>query len=319
MNDKPEKASLFIIGLMIFLVSFFYLLLGATSASAQPPKKEMTRNEYIEMYKEDAIKEMKKNGVPASITLAQGILESNCGNSTLAVKANNHFGIKCHSDWNGKTFKHDDDKKNECFRKYKTVLESYDDHSLFLKGSKRYQFLFEMNSTDYKAWAHGLKKAGYATDPKYPDKLIKIIEESNLAQYDNGVMVAELKPKTVKEETNTTQVFEKHKIFKTNKRKHILAREGDTFYSLSKAYKIELHDILKYNDCDEDHKIPLGGKIYLEPKRRKAELTNYKVKEGDTMHSISQEYGVKKSRIYRFNDMKKGTEPKVGEVIKLQP
>ena len=137
------------------------------------------------MYREDAIREMERNSIPASITLAQGILESGDGNSPLARYANNHFGIKCHSDWTGKTFIQDDDKKNECFRKYKDPYESYKDHSDFLKKN-RYAFLFELKITDYKGWAHGLKKAGYATNPKYPHLLIKIIEENNLAQYDKG-------------------------------------------------------------------------------------------------------------------------------------
>ena len=144
---------------------------------AQPGSKRISRSEYIELYKEDAIREMERNSIPASITLAQGILESGDGNSPLARYANNHFGIKCHSDWTGKTFIQDDDKKNECFRKYKDPYESYKDHSDFLKKN-RYAFLFELKITDYKGWAHGLKKAGYATNPKYPHLLIKIIEEN---------------------------------------------------------------------------------------------------------------------------------------------
>jgi len=146
----------------------------------------MTTEEYIEKYKDVAIKKMKEYHIPASITLAQGILESGSGNSRLARKANNHFGIKCHKDWNGKKFYMDDDERHECFRKYHNPAESYRDHSLFLTQKGRYAFLFDYDITDYKSWAYGLKKAGYATNPKYPKLLIGIIERYNLSQYDTG-------------------------------------------------------------------------------------------------------------------------------------
>lgn len=145
-----------------------------------------SRSQYIEEYHELAIKEMNRVGIPASITLAQGMLESGNGNSTLARKSNNHFGIKCHNDWKGKRVYHDDDRKGECFRKYKTVYQSYIDHSDFLTGKQRYASLFELKTTDYKGWAKGLKKAGYATDPKYAHRLIEIIEENNLDRFDRG-------------------------------------------------------------------------------------------------------------------------------------
>ena len=166
------------------ILSVVFSLL-AVAVFAQPGSKKITQSEYIEMYKDDAIREMHRSGVPASITLAQGILESGNGNSALARYANNHFGIKCHSDWKGETFIQDDDEKDECFRKYNHVLESYEDHSDFLK-KKRYAFLFDLKITDYKGWANGLKKAGYATNPKYPKLLIDIIELNNLSQYDKA-------------------------------------------------------------------------------------------------------------------------------------
>lgn len=144
------------------------------------PSKRQTAQEYIAKYKNDAIREMKTYGVPACITLAQGMLESDYGNSELAINANNHFGIKCHNDWSGPTYLKDDNTKDECFRKYKSVLDSYADHSAFLKKGKRYSFLFELKQDDYKGWAEGLKKAGYATDPAYPKRLIKLIEENEL-------------------------------------------------------------------------------------------------------------------------------------------
>lgn len=160
--------------IFLFITSFFI----STLIFAQAGSKRISREEYINTYKDDAIEEMQRTGIPASITLAQGILESGDGNSALARYARNHFGIKCHSDWKGATFTMDDDAKDECFRKYKHALESYKDHSDFLTGRNRYAFLFELKLTDYKGWAHGLKKAGYATNPKYPKLLIDIIERN---------------------------------------------------------------------------------------------------------------------------------------------
>src|SRR5688572_10814709 len=163
----------------------FLSLLFQSLSIGQPPAR-ITVPEYIQKYREDAIKDMHKMGVPASITLAQGILESESGNSDLARLANNHFGIKCHSDWTGATFHKDDDAKDECFRKYNSVLESFDDHGRFLRERSRYAFLFDYAISDYKNWAHGLKKAGYATNPRYADLLIKLIEEHDLDVYDKG-------------------------------------------------------------------------------------------------------------------------------------
>src|SRR5690554_5416321 len=189
------------------LFTIIFCLFISSSTIAQSAKR-ISRAEYISMYKDDAIREMHRSGVPASITLAQGILESGDGNSALARKANNHFGIKCHGDWKGKTYYQDDDEKDECFRKYKSVLESFRDHSEFLK-KPRYAFLFELKPTDYKGWAKGLKKAGYATNPRYPQLLIKIIEENNLHQYDLVKLPKKEKNKDKKlwkerEETATT-------------------------------------------------------------------------------------------------------------------
>ena len=166
------------------LAILFLLFFNWTYAQAQPAERRITREEYIEMYKDDAIREMLKSGVPASITLAQGILESGNGNSPLAVYAKNHFGVKCHKGWTGESMRLDDDEKNECFRKYETVYESFKDHSDFLVTRSRYAFLFDLKITDYKGWAKGLKKAGYATNPNYPSLLIDLIEKYELYNYD---------------------------------------------------------------------------------------------------------------------------------------
>ncbi|NQY67367.1 MAG: glucosaminidase domain-containing protein [Flavobacteriales bacterium] len=175
--------------LLSSILSFSVIMCFAQSST------EYTEDNYIAKYKEDAIREMHRSGVPASITLAQGILESAKGGSPLAKNAKNHFGIKCHTVWEGPTYYQDDDIADECFRKYSTVLDSYKDHSDFLRTRSRYDFLFELEAKDYKAWARGLKKAGYATDPKYPVRLIKIIEENSLYRFDNVEQVAEVKKK----------------------------------------------------------------------------------------------------------------------------
>jgi flagellum-specific peptidoglycan hydrolase FlgJ len=165
-----------------FLIFFLSLKILAFGQSINTQYEE-----YIAKYLAIAKKEMKLHGIPASITLAQGLLESGAGQSKLAKKANNHFGIKCHNDWKGRKFRHDDDKRKECFRKYGNAKHSFKDHSLFLTSKSRYAFLFDLKTIDYKGWAKGLKQAGYATDPNYPAKLIKIIEDYKLYKYDKNI------------------------------------------------------------------------------------------------------------------------------------
>ena len=202
---------------------------------------------YIKTYAEVAQQEMKTYDIPASITLAQGILESGMGNSRLATQANNHFGIKCHKEWRGRRIYHDDDEKGECFRVYKDPRNSYRDHSLFLTTRSRYDFLFELNKRDYKAWAKGLKKAGYATDPKYSDKLINLIERYRLDRYD-------LKKRKTKEETESMTTTSDLKIHQVQK--------GDTLYSISKKYKVELQLLVQENKI-ENNTIFLGQNLII--------------------------------------------------------
>lgn len=304
--------------LFLVILVFFSFTYGI----AQPSEKRMTRAEYIEAYKDDAIKEMKRSGVPASITLAQGILESGDGNSPLARKANNHFGIKCHSDWTGKKFIQDDDEKDECFRKYKTVLESYQDHSDFLQ-KKRYAFLFEYEITDYKAWAKGLKKAGYATNPMYPKLLIDIIEKNNLSQYDQeGYSGRELakaevpKPLTDKRPTKSNA---SHLVKKSaNNIHYIEVKEGESYESIAAAHEMGLWQIYKYNDIAKSEERSKGGIIYLQPKRAKAKEDFHTVEKGESMWDISQRYGIKLKKLYKKNRMNKGDEPQVGQRLYLR-
>jgi len=283
---------------------------------AQPAEHKLTAEEYIEKFKDDAIKEMLMHGVPASITLSQGMLESGNGNSDLAVYANNHFGIKCHKGWEGPSYIKDDDAKDECFRKYPTVLESYTDHSLFLKTRSRYSFLFELKRTDYKGWAKGLKEAGYATDPRYTQRLLEIIESHQLYKYDEidgmPTINALAQNKKVPETLETREVHRFRMI------KYIIVKPGDTFYKIAKDTEKDLWQLYKFNDLEPNDKLIAGQKLYLQPKRNKAKEPFHTVKKGDTMKSISQLHGIKLKKLYKKNNMKPGEEPKLGEKLYLR-
>ncbi|MDR1172957.1 MAG: glucosaminidase domain-containing protein [Bacteroidales bacterium] len=296
--------------------------------------QKITVEEYINTYKYLAISEMERSGIPASITLAQGILESANGNSRLAVVANNHFGIKCH-DWKGKEIYHDDNEKGECFRHYKTAKESYLDHTDFLMNRSRYAFLFGYKSTDYKNWAKGLRKAGYATDPKYPQRLIDLIERYNLQQYDTGVKptrktAAKTPPATTNSKGKTSKSdarddfssfnIERYPAKVNNGTDYITAREGDTYTSLSNELDLMPWQLPKYNEALATDELHEGQVVYLQPKRRKAERgkDTHKVAEGETMYFISQKYAVKLSRLYTLNRMEEGTQPEAGDVLNLR-
>ncbi len=277
---------------------------------------------------------MKEYRIPASITLAQGILESGSGNSRLAVKGNNHFGIKCHSDWKGKTIHEDDDEKHECFRKYKKAEDSYNDHSKFLTQRGRYSFLFEYETTDYKSWAYGLKKAGYATNPKYPELLIRLIEKYDLHKYDGKVKESsktshkDTGNKTVKSTlppaiSDFKKVYisdEGRQVYQNNKKNLIIIKAGDTFNKIAREFDIYTWQLYKYNEVDKKHILQIGEKIYLEKKRRKADRKHktHMVKQGESMHLISQYYGIRLKRLYKMNDMPEGVQPEVGKVLRLR-
>jgi LysM repeat protein len=306
----------------ILSLSFIFVVIASSVAQTQPAQERYSRLDYISMYRGFAVKEMLISGVPASITLSQGILESGDGNSTLALKANNHFGIKCHGEWEGETFHMDDDSKGECFRVYKSVFNSYDDHSQFLKTRSRYANLFKLERTDYKGWAKGLKDAGYATNPKYPELLIKIIEENQLHQYDLLTEVPKdfekpfVKQNTTK--TDATTVATAGKILLHNRIKYIVVQQGDTYFSICKKYEMMFWQILKYNDLNKDEVLTPGQKIYLQPKRYKGDEEFHIVKQGETMRAISQQHGLKLKTLYRKNNMVEGTQPKVGEKLNLR-
>ncbi len=316
------------------LLIFSFFLCGSLLAQTE------VRDEYIRKYYKLAIQEMQSYGIPASITMAQGILESGNGTTYLATEANNHFGIKCH-DWTGPSVRQDDDEKNECFRKYDHPLRSYEDHSKFLTTRSRYAFLFDYHDTDYVAWAKGLKKAGYATDPKYPQKLIRIIEENELYLLDEYVLAENPQvddlPKAIRlhedvalvAETVTEKApdLEPEKVLTPIKKTihtsdeglhYIVIHNETTFAQIAEEHYLHRWEIYKFNDVprNSDKKPERGERIYLERKRSKLKKTmKHTVKPGDTMYGISQFYGIKLKSLYRINMMDKGTQPQVGGVL----
>ena len=283
---------------------------------------QKTTEQYIAEFGEMAVAEMKRSGVPASITLAQGILESGSGNSRLATEGNNHFGIKCHG-WTGGKIYADDDAKNECFRKYGSAAESFRDHSDFLKSNSRYNFLFEIEITDYKEWAHGLKKAGYATSPTYAEALIKLIEKYELNNYDKGI-VPDKKPRKNPHRENIDDSFTLNPygrdIFYNNNTPYIIAKSGDNVDAICNEFDMMPWQVRKYNDLEKSDTVAEGSYIYLKPKRNRAEKgkETHTVQQGETMKDISEQYAVKLNKLYRKNKMEPGTEPKAGVVINLR-
>ena len=275
---------------MILSKYFKCIAIGLVISTNSAFGQEISRKEYIEKYSSLAVKQMHQYKIPASITLAQGILESNNGNSRLATKANNHFGIKCHG-WEGKKIFADDDKKNECFRNYKNVLESFVDHSLFLNKYSRYEFLFDYKITDYKSWAKGLKKAGYATNNKYPELLIKIIEENKLYQFDSKKIDKNL-------------MSGKRNIYMhPNKIKYVISKNQETYKTIAKSLNIKLKQILKYNDDNNQSVLNVGTKVFIQPKRNRSKQRIHVVNKGENLRTISQTYGVKIKSLKKRNQL----------------
>ncbi len=328
----------------LLIFHLFLLLIGVnTQLNAQTAKNSTA--DYIRMYKDIAIEEMKLYKIPASITLAQGILESDNGNSVLARNTNNHFGIKCKAEWTGGKYYHDDDEAQECFRKYATVRESYRDHSLFLTTRAHYASLFTLKITDYKGWAKGLKQAGYATNPAYADLLISIIETYNLNAYDIGKDPADIieKPDStivavkppdiqyVKTNDSLPQAHDDQEEFQeiiltegnracnvNNGVHYIIAKKEDTYEKIAEDMGIILKELFRYNDAEKDFKPKAGDKVYIEMKKEDAEVAFHTVVSGETMHSISQQYGIRLKSLYSKNRMKSGTQPEPGQRLWLQ-
>lgn len=258
---------------------------------------------YIETYSRMAVEQQKKYGIPASITLAQGLLESAAGSSTLARESNNHFGIKCHSSWTGDTMLRNDDAPDECFRVYPSAEESYRDHSLFLTG-KRYRQLFEYDITDYASWARGLSRCGYATDPNYASRLIAIIERYRLYDFDTGAL-SQIDDTT---EFIREQLSRSHPVRRSRGLHFIVALPGDTYSRLAKEFRISKKKLMKYNDSQSDE-IREWQEVYLQEKLDTGpDDTRYAtIGEDETIHSISQRYGVKTEALKRMNPGAKDT------------
>ena len=299
-----------------FLLKHLIIFLVIFRVSAQPGERKNTPEEYIAKFRDEALYQMQTYHIPASITLAQGMLESGNGNSALSVYANNHFGIKCHKEWNGETYFMDDDEKNECFRKYPSVLDSYNDHSLFLTSRDRYQTLFRLPRTDYKAWAKGLKDAGYATHPQYAQLLIELIEKYKLNDLDNSL---DIEPITSVKNSNRYPKLEMRDIIRFNHSKFIIVKPGESFLKIANDMNLEVEQLLKYNDLNSKSKLIAGQKLYIERKRRKALEPIHIVQKGETMYSISQLHGIRLYWLYKRNTIKHGVEPVPGEILLLRP
>lgn len=303
----------------------------------------ITKEQYIEQHKDFAIREMKRMGVPAAITLAQGILETECGNSELVKKSNNHFGIKCKSTWTSTGVSHDDDAPGECFRCYKDAEGSYRDHSNFLRGNDRYGFLFKLDPKDYKAWAYGLKKAGYATNPSYPKILIKNIEENNLQQYTleavNEVPVFDASKYTSDPEDkdfdkltnaneNNTEIkstsfaggslqqFENKLII--NGSAAVIGKKGMSLLALATENNINLSKLLEFNDLDKDGLLSKDQFIFLEKKSREGEKDFYILQKDETLYDVAQKNGIRLQSLYEYNLSAGNQKFIVGDRIKLR-
>ncbi len=291
------------------------LLVIAYSLSAQVRKNE-SYQKYIEQYKELAIEQMRKHRIPASITLAQGILESGAGSGQLALRSNNHFGIKCGSGWTGKTTRHNDDSPKECFRVYKSVRESYEDHSKFLLRD-RYKRLFSLHPLDYKAWARGLKACGYATNPSYAERLISLIDTYELHRYDEdeyGIPAIQ---------TYEDVSFSTHQIKKNNNVMYIIANEHDTWESIAKEMSVSKRKLVKYNETTASIPLLAGDIIYLEKKRKRADRKFgrkywHKIKAGESMYSISQSYAINVASLYKMNYKDSSYIPVAGDLLKVR-
>ena len=277
---------------------------------------------YIDKYKDWAIEQMHEYRIPASITLAQGLLESNAGRSRLATEANNHFGIKVGGSWTGPYIVQSDDRPNDRFRKYKSARESYVDHSKFLQ-QKRYQGLYQLGRTDYKGWARGLKAAGYATNPAYAESLIRVIEMYNLQQFDTGKYRSQ-KPATAATQTNSVDEFwQRHKIYLNNKNHFIIVEIGDDMATISKKTGLSLHKLYKYNDLPRDYAPTEGDLIYLKNKRKCASKEFKKnpihiVEPNQSLFDIAQLYGIRLESLCKLNEWDEPHAVQVGEILRIR-
>ena len=302
--------------LFVRILFLLLVLTGINPELVKAQRKLSSYEAYISKYSDLAIEHQKKYKIPASITLSQGLLESGAGQSSLARQSNNHFGIKCHSDWRGGRVYHDDDLRGECFRKYDQVEDSYTDHSKFIAFRPRYSVLFDLDLKDYKGWAKGLQQCGYATDRAYANKLIKVIEDYELYRFDSN-------KGTRKQETpqqNKNASAELMPIYKTHGLIYVIARANDSFESIAQNLGFKEKELRKYNEVPEEFPLQPGDIVYLEKKKKKADKPYYDhvVQIGESMHSISQHYGIRLKSLYKLNKKDMEYIPAEGDVLKLR-
>jgi LysM repeat protein len=300
---------------MKYIFFTLFCIFTLNSFAQEEVKVKITVEQYIEKYSALAIEEMYRSRIPASITLAQGILESGNGNSRLSTEANNHFGIKCKATWTGKTLYEDDDAPQECFRKYDAAIDSYRDHSDFLMNNKRYAFLFDLDSKDYKSWAYGLKKAGYATNPQYPELLITFIEKHKLHKYDEVKISEEEEKEKAEEKAEVIKTYGKE--FMINGVPAITAKANESFAQIALNYDIKVFQLYKYNDLQKDDECHEGDTIFLKSKKNKAEVETSTFGKGDNTHKISQRFAIKLEKILSRNNLVLNQQPAVGQIIYL--
>lgn len=332
MQRRPEKP-------LALLSLFIFITYGALAQT-------VSTEQYIDTYKSLAEEEMQRTGVPAAISLAQGIVETDSGNGWLVQHSNNHFGVKCKNTWTGKTILYDDDRKNECFRKYDNAQDSWRDHSDFLKNNVRYAFLFRLDPLDYKDWAYGLKKAGYATSKTYAERLISTIEQYDLEQYSRAALGTDTIPrensfsgmlnKVVKREEDEYNAAHPRKkaasspapapvaraypegVFRINDREVVYAAPNASLVTIAAGHHLKLRKLLRYNELDNDEALPENRLIYLQQKPKEGKETYHTVRQGETMRDIAQAEGIRLKWLYKRNRMREGAEPLAGERLYLQ-
>ena len=331
-------------------LKILFLLFASLTLKNSFAQQDPVVVEYINKYKELAIAEMQRTGIPASIKLAQGIHETSAGTSELVKKSNNHFGLKCKAEWTGMTVKHTDDAPNECFRKYENPLDSYKDQSNYLKGTPRYASLFDIDPTDYKAWAWGLKKAGYATNPKYSQVLIKLIEDYDLQDYtmialgklkrgqetlaknemknddkNSEIIIPVEKPVVMPPEPEVL-VYSKKETkpeypegeFKINETKVIYAKKGTSYLSIAEKYAIPLARIFEFNDMKVQEAVDKDQLIYIMRKRKVGLNEQHIVKPGETLSDIAQTEALRIESLLEYNFLQPNMQPAVGSVLYLR-
>lgn len=300
------------------------LSLSCVSVIAQIPRRHLAFEEYIHKHHKEALRQMERYGIPASITMAQGLVESAAGRSPLARDFNNHFGIKCHSSWQGRRTYKSDDAPNECFRHYNTWQESYEDHSLFLKA-KRYANLFSLDRNNYRAWAKGLQTMGYATDRGYANKLIQVIETYELYAFDNKERPLWMRSEPSSKSTSSPRIRRaertvKRTIYQCYGLRYVLANTDDSLEYIAEDIGISLRRLALYNDAPRDIRLQKGDVVYLERKLRRAKepYLSHLVEVGDSMHSIAQRYGLQLSRLYHLNRKDGDYIPEEGDTLRLR-